>query len=606
MPAPRQSPSTGSVLVTAALVLSFAAPASVHGAIPRDLPFPADTALVAPGGQVDWSIYHDTRQTHQIMREFQAMRPDLVELEVIGRSLFGQELLVARVTNQATGPHHDKPGVYVDGAIHAREFTSTQVALYWLAHLVNNHGEDPQVTRLVDTRTFYIHPKFNPDGADLALYEDAWLRSTPRPIDLNGDGIPDSDPPEDLTGNGKILQMRFQDPEGRFVLDPQDPRILRSRGEEDPGPFYSVLTEGVDRNGDGIINSDGLGGIDMNRNWPRNWERWHLQGGSGDYPLSEPETRAVADFFHRNRNISLALFGHTSGAFVYRLPSAMDPREFDSNDEALVVHLGEWYTHDTGRPVRPSAVHPENRRYGTLMQWAYSDLGIIGFVPEFSPPPDHWVPDYDGKGYVDESDWHRYNDEEFGGRYFEDWVPFDHPQLGPVEIGGWHRVFWGQNPPHALLERELELQIPWYLYMAEQTPHLAMEPPAVRPAAGMAGETRRVEVEVTVRNEGFLPTNITERGLEGQEATRGDMPIPVVRLPVVELAVQGGRIVDGPARRRIGHLAGSSPNSAGVREREATVRFVVEVDGTDAEARVTIHGGPGGRVHSAPVRLEAP
>ncbi|TVR59405.1 MAG: hypothetical protein EA422_15065 [Gemmatimonadales bacterium] len=606
----RQSPSRSSVPVTALLTAAFLVPVTLQGMglahlpPPSPLPVAADTALVDPDGQVDWSVYHDTRQTHQIMREFQALRPDLIELEVIGQSLYGQDLLVARVTNQATGPHDEKPAVYVDGAIHAREFTSNQVALYWLAHLVNNHGEDPQVTRLVDTRTFYIHPKFNPDGADLALYEDAWLRSTPRPIDLNGDGIPDSDPPEDLTGNGKILQMRFQDPEGRFVLDPDDSRILRPRREGDPGPFYSVMTEGVDRNGDGIINSDGLGGIDMNRNWPRNWERWHLQGGSGDYPLSEPETRAVADFFHRNRNISLALFGHTSGAFIYRLPSAMDPREFDSNDEALVVHLGEWYTRDTGRPVRPSAVHPENRRYGTLMQWAYSDLGIIGFVPEFSPPPDQWVPDYDDKGFVDEADWHRYNDEEFGGRYFEDWVPFDHPQLGPVEIGGWHRVYWGQNPPHALLEQELALQIPWYLYMAEQTPHLAMDSPVVRALAVDGGD--QVEIEVTVRNDGFLPTNITERGLVGQEATRGDMPIPVVRLPVVELQVEGGRIVDGAPRRRIGHLAGSSPNSAGVQDREAVIRFVVEVDEPGAEVRVVVHGGAGGVVRSDAVPLRVP
>lgn len=565
------------------------------------VPSPADTALVGPDGEVDWSVYHDTRQTHQIMRELQALRPDLVELEVIGQSIYGQDLLVARVTNQATGPHDEKPAVYVDGAIHSREFTSTQVALYWMAYLVNNHGSDPQVTGLLDTRSFYIHPKFNPDGADLSFYEDAWLRSTPRPVDLNGDGIPDSDPPEDLTGNGKILQMRFQDPDGRFVIDAEDRRILRPRSEEDAGPFYSVLTEGVDRNGDGIINSDGLGGIDMNRNWPRNWERWHLQGGSGDFPLSEPETRAVADFFHQHRNIGLALFGHTSGAFVYRLPSAMDPREFDPNDEALVIHLGDWYTENTGRPVRPSAVHPENRRYGTLMQWAYSDLGIIGYVPEFSPPPDQWVPDYDGKGYVDQSDWHRYNDEEFGGRYFEDWVPFDHPQLGPVEIGGWHRVYWGQNPPHALLERELELQVPWYLYLSEQTPLLQLGTPVVSPA----GEGR-VAVEVRVRNEGFLPTNLTERGLVGQEATRGDVPIPVVRLPVAALEVTGGRVVDGAPRQPLQHLAGSSPHSAGVTEREVTVRFVVELESAEGQARLTVHGGPAGTVRTEAVPLRVP
>jgi hypothetical protein len=564
----------------------------------------APAPLVAPDGSVDWSVYHTAAETHRIMREFEALHPHLVELEVIGHSIHGQELLLATITNRETGPHHEKPAMYVDGGIHSRELTGSQVALYWMAYLLNGYGSDPQVTRLLDTRAFYVHPKFNPDGSDLVLSDDVFLRSTPRPVDENGDGVPDSDPPEDLTGNGRILQMRVPDPEGRFVKDDRDPRIMRPRARDDEGPFYTLMTEGVDRNGDGVINSDGLGGIDMNRNWPRNWERWHLQPGSGDFPLSEPETYHVAHFLNRHRNISLILHGHTSGGFIFRLPSAMDPGEFDPSDEALVIHLSDWYTRDTGRPVRPSAVHAVERRYGTLIQWAYSDFGIVGYVPEYSPGPEHWVPDYGDKGYVDEADWHRFNEEEFGGRYFSDWEPYEHPQLGPVEIGGWWRLFWGQNPPHPLLERELEVQIPWHLHMAEQTPLLELDEPSVRPGEGGGGAAGEgFVVEVTVRNTGFLPTNVTERGLEGRAEADGTGSWQVARAPLVVLELEGGGVVDGTPWRRIDHLAGSSPHSPGVTARERTVRFEVRRHSPDAAFQVTVYGEKGGIVRTGRVPL---
>ena len=32
------------------------------------------------------------------------------------------------------------------------------------------------------------------------------------------------------------------------------------------------------------------------------------------------------------------------------------------------------------------------------------------------------------------------------GSYFQEWTAFDHPQLGPVEIGGWKYKYVFQNP----------------------------------------------------------------------------------------------------------------------------------------------------------------
>lgn len=557
----------------------------------------SETELVNPDGQVSWDRYHTNAETIEIMRAFQARHPDLARVFSIGESLFGQELMVIEITNSATGPADEKPALYLDGGIHAQELTASEVALYTMAHLLNGYGTDAQVTELLDTRTFYIRPKFNPDGSDLVLNEDQWLRSTPRPVDENGDGVPDSDPPEDLDGDGRILQMLIEDPDGNRVRDPDDPRIVRSRQEGDTGPFYRQAREGRDLNGDGVINSDGIGGMDMNRNFPFNWAPLYQQPGSYNFPLSEPETWAAANFVNDHPNITQIVHGHTSGGFIYRLPSASSPAEFDETDLALIEELGAFYTEDTGRPVRPSATHPIEHRYGTFISFGYHTYGIVGWVPEYWPGPSSWVPDSDGDGEVGEADWHRANDEELDGRYFTEWAAHDHPDLGEVLIGGWHTKYWSQNPPMERLEEELRTQLPWILHLAEQSPRIRIDEPVVTELA-----EGRYRVAVTVTNEGYLPTHLTQRGATGREVN-GEVRDPVVRPILAVLEGEGVVVEDGSGRRTIGHLAGSNPYTDAVAERSRAVEWIVVRESPDAEIRITIDSAKGGVVRSGAVRL---
>jgi hypothetical protein len=345
----------------------------------------------------------------------------------------------------------------------------------------------------------------------------------------------------------------------------------------------------VDDDGDGALNEDGFGGIDMNRNFPRNWEREHLQEGAGDFPLSEPETWAAVEFINAHRNITGIIHGHTSGGFMYRLPSAEAPSTFPAIDLQLIVQMGEEYTRTTGRPVRPSATHPTEHRYGTLLSWAYWDQGIVGWVPEFVPGPEEWVTDYDGNGEISEAESHRFNDEELGGRYFSPWKAFDHPQLGRVEIGGWHTKFWGQNPPPEFLEAETAQQMPWYLYVAEQSPLLEVTEPRV--TAQGDGTFR---VEVTLSNAGYLPTTLTDRGAVGEAREAGGVRAPVVRPPWAVLEVKGADITDGAPRRAVGHLAGSNPHLQAVKARSATVSWIVRPTRPGASVRVVAGSDKGG------------
>ncbi|MDE2981703.1 MAG: M14 family metallopeptidase [Gemmatimonadota bacterium] len=571
--------------------------ATLAAALAQAAPAPAaaqSSSLVSPNGDVDWNRFYTAAETNQILREFAALYPGLTELHQVGESFYGQPLMLITITNEATGPAAEKPALYVDGGIHAGELTGSAVATHLIGHLLNGHGHDPRVTALLDERAFYVRPKFNPDGSDLALIDDQFLRSTPHPFDDDEDGTADEDPPEDLDGDGWITQIRVPDPDGIWVADPDDDRIMvRDPDMQRAGLRFSTTREGVDSDGDGTINEDGLGGLDMNRNFPRNWERVHMQPGAGDYPLSEPETRAAAEFINAHRNITGIYHGHTSGGFVYRLPSASAPSLFPQIDLSLIVHLGEEYTRSTGRPVVPSATHPTEHRYGTLISWGYWDHGVIGWVPEFSPGPEEWVTDYDGDGEISEAEQHRFNDEELGGRYFSDWTPYDHPQLGAVEIGGWHAKFWGQNPPPEFLEEETAQQMHWILYLAEQGPLIEVSDPVV---TAVGDGTYRVAVTVT--NTGFQPTSVTDRGAVGRERAGGGMDRQVVRAPAVTLTHPGLEIVEGRARTVIPHLAGSNPFLEAATERSHTVTWVVRPTGGERAVRVTAASDKGGTVRS--------
>ena len=156
--------------------------------------------------------------------------------------------------------------------------TSSESVLWLMKYLLENYGSDSRVTHLLDTKAIYLRPQNNPDGGSLYLHTAQSNRSTVRPTDNDGDGLMDEDPPEDLDGDGVIYQMRYrvrpgQEDEGNATFDPRDPsgRLMRtSRGGDIDGEWV-VLSEGYDSDGDGRYNEDGIGGLDLHRNYPENW-----------------------------------------------------------------------------------------------------------------------------------------------------------------------------------------------------------------------------------------------------------------------------------------------------------------------------------------------
>ncbi len=606
----RRAARAGLLLILGYAVGCADAPDPQSTAEPAEIPSPVARPDRGAAGDEDpsnprWDKYHTSDEVNRSLEAWASEFPTLTEVYSIGETNQGNPLMVIEITNKATGPAAEKPGFYYDGNIHAGELTGGEVALHFAWYLLSNYGSDERVTRLVDTRALYIRPKFNPDGADIALTTAQTLRSTPTPYDQDADGLFDEDPPNDLDNDGHITQMRVPNPDGAWYVSPADPRLMvrrptaggrggrggqggrGGRGGQGPPPpegatFYDVMSEGIDDDRDGRRNEDGIGGIDMNRNFPRNWGMEFEQGGAGPYPLSEPETAATIAFLNSHRNITGIFHGHTSGGFVFRLPSTIAWDTFPASDQALILEQSAKYEETTEQPARPSYTNPEVHRHGTLISWGYWDFGVVGFVPEF------WRGigiDDNEDGSINQLERLRYHDEELSKSYFTDWAPYDHPELGAVEIGGWHSKFVSQNPPMERLQQEVELYVPWMLWLAEIAPQIAITDAV---ATAVDGQDNVFRVRVQVENVGYLPTNITQRALEAEVA------VPVRAIA----ALTGAEFVQGNGRVDVGHLKGTregggpgAPTSSA-----GSAEFLVRTNGGAAALEVTVVSERGGTV----------
>jgi len=477
-------------------------------------------------GEYDPKHYHTYEEATALLRMWTARYPNLVELYSVGQSLEGRELWQVTITNQRTGPHTDKPAFFIEGGRHAGEISGIEATLYFVNHVLSNHGRDPAITKLVDTKALYAKPHNNPDGASLYHYTAQTLRSSVRPTDNDGDGLLDEDAGEDLDGDGFVRQMRkvVGAGQGSAAVDERDPkgRLMRTVGAGQGD--YELFGEGYDNDGDGRMNEDGIGGLDLHRNYPENWRpmteatgRGWTQSGAGEYPLSEPETRAVFDFLIRHPNVGIVQSLDTSVPMILRGPSTSKSeesvfpedleilRKFDQRGLEITGYpwAGDTYFVYATRNRTPA---PGEELQGTPLfghgpDFGYLYYGAVWYGNEI------WnggrIRDYDGDGEVDDLERLRWIDETHPGKNddFQPWTKTTHPTLGEVEVGGWNPKFWSQNPPPDVLET-------WARNEAMFNLHLALNLAQVRIANAAAQRTAdgSFEVTLTVTNEGGIPT----------------------------------------------------------------------------------------------------
>ena len=107
-----------------------------------------------------WDDYHSQDDMEAYMDYLVKQYPDLVSIEEIGKSYEGRTMRVLKVCKG--GACGQKPGLWIDGGIHAREWISPSTVTFIMKELVENSDNYP--AELLDKLDWYILPVLNPDG----------------------------------------------------------------------------------------------------------------------------------------------------------------------------------------------------------------------------------------------------------------------------------------------------------------------------------------------------------------------------------------------------------------------------------------------------------
>jgi hypothetical protein len=575
------------------------------------------------GERLTFDRYHTVDVIYTWLNRWAEKYPELLQVYEVGKSFEGRPILQVTLTNRDKGADTDKPAAYFEGGRHSGEVTGTESALWLLQYLLENYGSDDEITRLIDTKAIYIRPVNNPDGSNLYLHTAQRNRSTVRPHDNDRDGLLDEDPPEDLDGDGIIYSLRWKarsgKDKGRYIIDPRDPSgRLMKRVPEGEGDWM-VISEGIDNDGDGDYNEDGIGGLDLHRNYPENWrpdrggdvtKRGYTQPGAGEFPLSEPETRTVVLWMLSHPNISVVNSMDTSVPMHLRPPSTSKSSEsMFPEDLAYYEHfdrLGQEITGFpwagdvyevymtrfpenpvTGDPTRPSPL------FGHGPDFGYFYLGAIWYGDELWNGGRHR--DYNADGLYDDVDSLAWDEQENGGRGFREWEPFEHPELGKVEIGGFHPKFFSQNGPPDQLESWIRREALFNLAMAKELPQLILDGCAVS-SLEKTGSSRDYEVSISWTNTGRLPVALKQAQLV--KAVQEDRVELEFDKPLMEKPNPTVTILEPSTYDKTVRAGYTEPGQS------QSVRFKVRVNGTDpVEGKAKLLSTRGGYIE-VPFKLE--
>lgn len=251
--------------------------------------------------------YHNYSELTDELKYLNETNPDLVDLISIGKSWENRDIWLLKITDE----NAKKTDIMYVAYHHSREMISDEVLLRFCFWLINNYDTNESVRELLQHKAVYAIVALNPDALD---YVEGlpWIRKNIRPIDDDHDGVADEDSPDDVNGDGFISRYAEWD---------------QTTGE------VKIWYEGIDNDGDGKVNEDWIGGVDLNRNYDYHFKDPSCDTGNtndttsftypGPYAFSEPETQALRDLalehnftnaisYHSGTNATLFPWGWTN------------------------------------------------------------------------------------------------------------------------------------------------------------------------------------------------------------------------------------------------------------------------------------------------------
>lgn len=314
---------------------------------------------------ISWDKYHNYIEIEGILLELNATYPEITDVFSIGKSWQNKTIYCVRLTNESDD--YPKPAMLLVGYHHAREPITVELALYFTVQLATNYGKNETITNMLNKTEIYIIVALNPDGLKTVEQND-WQRKNSHPIDDDGDGLLDEDPPEDEDGDGRV----------EYLWD-----------------YYSgfVRWEGWDNDGDGVNGEDWIGGVDLNRNYSYEWNASTASGSpypededyKGPSPFSEPETSALRDLVMQY-DFRYAISLH-SGADVILYPWGYTTTPTDDHEKylSLAANMSALVnsTYQQGGEMYTTS--------GVWDDWMYGNQSVFAFTFEIFRNSSAWI-----------------------------------------------------------------------------------------------------------------------------------------------------------------------------------------------------------------------
>ncbi|VUD62748.1 Carboxypeptidase T [Thalassocella blandensis] len=136
------------------------------------------STLGIPGYQ----CYETLEETFAAAQGFTNSYPNLAEWIDVGDSwqktagLGGHDMNVLILTNKNTSG--EKPILFINSAIHAREYTTAPLTLAFAEHLLQGYGTDADATWILDHHEVHMMLHTNPDGRKRAEAGSLWRKNT--------------------------------------------------------------------------------------------------------------------------------------------------------------------------------------------------------------------------------------------------------------------------------------------------------------------------------------------------------------------------------------------------------------------------------------------
>ncbi|XP_049867085.1 zinc carboxypeptidase-like [Pectinophora gossypiella] len=120
-----------------------------------------------------WNAYYDVNDIYRYLSNMSQQYPTWTELVVAGKSYEGRQILGLRI-NTPTDP--DKPVMFIESGIHAREWITPATTTYFINQLLTS--SDPDIIAMREKFDWHIFPTVNPDGYHHSYKYDRMWRKT--------------------------------------------------------------------------------------------------------------------------------------------------------------------------------------------------------------------------------------------------------------------------------------------------------------------------------------------------------------------------------------------------------------------------------------------